>query len=414
MKKPELLAPAGDLEKLKVAVAFGADAVYLGGKNYGLRAKAKNFEDAELEQGLLYAHERGVKVYVTVNIFAHNDDLIGLDEYLSCLEKLGIDGVLVSDPGIFLTAKRTLKHTEIHISTQANNTNYLSATFWAQQGAKRVVLARELSLSEIKTIREKIPPELELEAFVHGAMCISYSGRCLISNYMNGRNANKGECTHPCRFKYKLYSDSYLIEEETRPGELFPVYEDERGSYIFNSKDLCMIRYIPELLASGLDSLKIEGRMKTPYYVGVVVKAYREALDDYFASPALYESKKETYMAELLKTSHRSYTTGFYCGKPNENEHNYASGSYTKDWDFVGIVKGYDPVSGFALVEQRNKFVVGDTLDILKQKGENISILLEDMYTCEGIPVNAAPHAQQLLKIKLGEVQEFDMLRLKR
>ncbi len=403
--KPELLAPAGDLEKLKIAVTYGADAVYLGGKNYGLRAKSKNFDDGQMKEGVSFAHERGAKVYVTANIFAHNADLDGLPEYFKWLEDLKIDGILVSDPGIFRIAQKVLKHTDIHISTQANNTNYESAMFWRELGAKRLVLARELTFAEIAETRRALPEDFQLEAFVHGAMCISYSGRCLLSNYMTHRDANKGQCSHPCRFNYHLV-------EEKRPGEYYPVYEDEGGTYIFNSKDLCMIHRLDDLIPLGLHSLKIEGRMKTAYYVGAVVKAYREAIDDYFADPELYRSKVEYYLEQLKKTSHRDFTTGFYDGRPDQNEHNYLSSSYVRSWDFVGMVKSYDPQEKIALVEQRNKFSVGDKIEFFTAKGSGFPQIITQLFDVNGNPIESAPHAQQLIRIKTDQpVAPFDMLR---
>jgi putative protease len=288
-KKPELLIPASSLEVLKTAVIFGADAVYIGGEAFGLRAKAKNFSSEEMAEGVAFAHAHGVKVYVTANILAHNYDLEGARKYFAELRDMKPeqpDALIISDPGMFMIAKEVWPQVEVHISTQANNTNYETYLFWWKLGAKRVVSARELSLVEIKGIREKIPTEMEIESFVHGAMCISYSGRCLLSNFFTGRDANRGACTHPCRWKY-------AVVVETRPGEYLPVYENERGTYIFNSKDLCMIEHIPELVEAGIDSLKIEGRMKTALYVATVARTYRKAIDDYFADPELYEKNMD-------------------------------------------------------------------------------------------------------------------------
>ena len=405
MKKVELLAPAGDLEKLKIAVSYGADAVYLGGSNFGLRAKAKNFDSGEMKEGIEFAHENGAKVYVTCNIFAHNEDFEKMGEYFSELEKLGADAILVADPGVFALARKVIPNMDIHISTQANNTNYNSALFWHGLGAKRIVMARELSLAEIRGIKDNIPEELEIESFVHGAMCISYSGRCLLSNYLTGRDANKGECAHPCRWKYK-------VVEETRPNEYMPIIEDERGTYIFNSKDLCMIEYIPQLIDAGIYSMKIEGRIKTSYYVGTIVKAYREAIDDYLKDPELYEKKREYYLEEVTKASYRGFTRGFYFGKPSSEDQVYTSSSYIRNYDFVGMIEGYDSETGIADVEQRNKFVKGEKIEIVRAKGENFEITIDEMYDNDGNAVTQAPHPQQKLKVKIGrEVGRFDMMR---
>lgn len=404
-KKPELLAPAGDLEKLKIAINYGADAVYLGGESFGLRAKAKNFTPEEMARGIAYAHERGAKVYVTANIFAHNGDFSGMDDFFKGLYNMGADGVLVSDPGVFALVRETAPKLTVHISTQANNTNYRSAEFWKKLGAKRIVAARELSLGEIAEITSA--SDIEVEAFVHGAMCISYSGRCLLSAYFTGRDANRGACTHPCRWKY-------YISEATREGEYLPVEEDERGTYIFNSKDLCMIEHIPELIKAGICSFKIEGRMKTAYYCAVVVKAYREAIDDWIKDPELYESKKGYYLSELEKASYRGFTTGFFFGKPQKEAQVYTSSAYIKNYDFVGIVREYYPERGEALIEQRNKFQKGDIVEFLRAGEENFSQKLESITDCEGADRDSAPHAQELLVIKVAkEVRPMDIMRRK-
>ena len=404
-KKIELLAPAGDLEKLKIAVLYGADAVYLGGTSFGLRAKAKNFDYEQMKEGIEFAHEHGAKVYVTCNIFAHNEDFDELPAYLKELEELGADAILVADPGVFAVARKTVPNMDIHISTQANNTNYHTALFWKDMGAKRIVMARELSLKEIKGISENIPEDLEIEAFVHGAMCISYSGRCLLSNYLSGRDANKGACSHPCRWQY-------YVTEKTRPNEYMPIVEDDRGTYIFNSKDLCMIEHIPELIDAGIMSLKIEGRIKTCFYVGTVVRAYREAIDDYLRDPALYESKKEHYLREAAKASYRGFTTGFYYGKPNENEQIYTTSSYIRTYDFIGMVIDYDSESGFAVIEQRNKFVVGDKVEFLRHNGEIFEMTVTEMYNEDGERIEEAPHPQQIVRLKVDKpVEKFDMMR---
>ncbi|MCQ4935809.1 MULTISPECIES: peptidase U32 family protein [Anaerotignum] len=406
MNKPELLAPAGDLEKLKIAVLYGADAVYIGGEAYGLRAKAKNFDLDTMAEGIQFAHDHGAKVYITANIFAHNADFEGMAEYFKAVEKIGADALIISDLGVFSVAKEAVPNMEIHVSTQANNTNYMSAGMWYKLGAKRVVIARELSFGEVKQIRENIPEDMDIEAFVHGAMCISYSGRCLLSNYLSGRDANKGACSHPCRWKYHLV-------EETRPGEYMPIEENERGTYIYNSKDLCMIEHIPDILESGIMSLKIEGRMKTPFYVGTVVKAYRQAIDDYMTSPDLYREKLPQYLEEVSKASHRDYTEGFYYEKPNGNQQIYNSNTYIRGFDFVGMVQeNSNPETGIAIVEQRNKFSVGDTIEVMPAKGNAFTMKVSKMWDADGNPVESAPHPQQILQILFDRpVKKYDMLR---
>jgi len=405
-RKVELLAPAGDLEKLKIAVLYGADAVYIGGEEYGLRAKAKNFTEEQMKEGINFAHEHGAKVYVTANIYAHNSDFDGMADYFKKIEKLGADALIISDLGVFSVAREAVPNMEIHVSTQANNTNYRSANMWYNLGARRVVVARELSMNEIHTVREKIPADMDIEAFVHGAMCISYSGRCLLSNYLSSRDANKGECVHACRWKY------YLVEE-TRPGQYMPVVENERGTYIYNSKDLCMIDRIPDLVENGVQSFKIEGRMKTPFYVGTVVKAYRQAIDDYMKDPALYESRKEYYIEEVSKASHREYTTAFYYGKPSGNEQVYTNNSYIRDYDFIGMVEeDYSEETGCAVVMQRNKFEVGEEIEVMPAKGDSWKMTVEKMWNEDGEEVMSAPHPQQILKVKFDKpVKKFDMLR---
>lgn len=406
-KKIELLAPAGDLERLKVAVLYGADAVYLGGNAFGLRAKAKNFDIEQMEEGIIYAHKHGVKVYVTCNIFAHNADINSdrLSNYLKELERINADGVIVADPGVFSIVRETVPNMEIHISTQANTTNYQTAKFWKSLGATRVVMAREMSLKEIKAMSDNLNGSMEIEAFVHGAMCMAYSGRCLLSNYLSNRDANKGACSQSCRWKYK-------VVEETRPNEYYPIEEDERGTYIFNSKDLCMIEYIPELIESGIYSFKIEGRVKTAYYVGSVIKAYREAIDDYLKDPYLYESKKGYYLEEVKKSSYRGYTTGFFLNKPKEDAQIYTTNSYVRTYDFAAIVKEYDKNTGFAIIEQRNKFVIGEEVEFLTTKGKNFIQKVEEMYDMEGNSITEAPHPQQIIKLKVDkDVSPFDMMR---
>ena len=336
---------------MKVAVLFGADAVYIGGEVFGLRAKAKNFTMEEMAEGIRFAHEHGVKVYVTANILAHNDDLEGVEAYFQDLKKIGPDALIISDPGVYTIAEKVCPEIERHISTQANNTNYATYLFWHKLGAKRVVSARELSLEEIRQIRAHIPDDLEIETFVHGAMCISYSGRCLLSNYFTGRDANRGACTHPCRWKY-------AVMEESRPGEYLPVYENERGTYIFNSKDLCMIGHIPELMESGIDSFKIEGRMKTALYVATVARTYRKAMDDYLEDPALYEKNLPWYMEQIGVSTNRRFTTGFFYGKPGSDAQIYDSNTYVKDYTYLGIA-GEKNAEGLYRLEQKNKFSVG-------------------------------------------------------
>ncbi len=405
IQKPELLAPAGDLEKLKIAVLYGADAVYIGGEAYGLRAKAKNFDMEKMKEGIDFAHAYGVKVYVTANIYAHNADFEGMADYFKQVEKIGADAVLISDLGVFSVAKEAAPNLEIHVSTQANNTNYKSAQMWHQLGAKRSVVARELSLKEIKQIRQNIPQDMEIEAFVHGAMCISYSGRCLLSNYLSGRDANKGACAHPCRWKYHLV-------EETRPGEYMPIEENERGTYIYNSKDLCMLEHIPDLVDAGVVSLKIEGRMKTPFYVGTVIKAYRMAIDDYFESDEKYYKNIPLYMQEVSKASHRDYTTAFYYEKPDGNQQVYTNNSYIREYDFIGMIKQNSDECNCAIVEQRNKFSVGEVIEVMPAKGNSFSMKVETMWNEQGEKILSAPHPQQILKVQFDRpVKEFDMMR---
>ncbi len=404
-KKPELLVPASSLEVLKTAVMFGADAVYIGGEAFGLRAKAKNFTSAEMAEAILFAHEFDVKVYVTANILAHNSDLEGARNYFAELKQLKPDALIISDPGMFMIAKEVCPEIDIHISTQANNTNYQTYRFWHQQGAKRVVSARELSLEEIRQIRDQIPDEMEIESFVHGAMCISYSGRCLLSSYFTGRDANQGACTHPCRWKY-------AVVEETRPGEYFPVYENERGTYIFNSKDLCMIEHIPELVSAGIDSFKIEGRMKTALYVACVARTYRKAIDDYFESEQKYHENMAWYKAEIAKCTYRQFTTGFYFGKPDEHTQIYDSNTYVNEYVYLGTVESIDE-RGFAKFEQRNKFCVGDTIELMKPDGRNMETRVLSMYNDEGEAVESCPHSKQILYVELAEKPEpYDLMRV--
>lgn len=407
MKVPELLAPAGDLEKLKVAVAYGADAVYIGGKRLSLRALAGNFELDEIREGVEYAHGYGRRVYVALNIFAHNQDLNGVEDYVRFLEDVGVDAVIVSDPGMLSIVKEVAPDMEIHLSTQANTTNWRSASFWHSQGVKRIIMARELSLNEIKAIRDKVPDTLELEVFVHGAMCISYSGRCLLSNYLAGRDSNRGACAHPCRWKY------YLMEEK-RPGEYLPVMEDERGTYILNSKDLCMLPYIRELISAGVDGFKIEGRMKSSYYVAVTVKAYRQELDRYKADPQGYRFDPLS-LEEVKKASHRPFTTGFYFGIPQSEAQEYHSSQYIRQYDFIGMVLDYDVEKGMALVEQRNPFKKGDKAEVLRPNGEPLRYAIDQMFDIDGQPIDSAPHPQQKVYIPMPyRLERYSMLRRER
>lgn len=436
-RRPELLIPASSLEVLKTAVIFGADAVYVGGEAFGLRAKAKNFSPEEMAEGIAFAHARQVKVYVTANILAHNCDLEGARDYFEELRDMKpepCDALIISDPGMFALAREVWPEADIHISTQANNTNYLTYLFWWRQGARRVVSARELTLCEIRDIRDRIPREMEIESFVHGSMCISYSGRCLLSNYFTGRDANQGSCTHPCRWKY-------AVVEETRPGEYLPVYENERGTYIFNSKDLCMIEHIPELLKAGIDSFKVEGRMKTALYVAAVARTYRKAIDDCLASEDIYRSNMEWYRAEIAKCTYRQYSTGFYFGRPDENNQIYDNSTYVNEYVYLGLVEevraernccgnGDMPVADggsrqpedkgaadggmLACIRQKNKFAVGDAIEIMKPDGRNVPVTVEAMYNGEGEAVESCPHAGQVIRLKLSETPEaYDILRRK-
>ena len=407
MRKIELLVPASNLEVLKIAVIFGADAVYIGGEAFGLRAKAKNFTLAEMAEGIAFAHAHNVKVYVTANILAHNYDLNGVRTYFEELNNMKPDrpdGLIIADPAIFMLAKEICPDIERHISTQANNTNYGTFNFWHQMGAKRVVTARELSLREIKEIRENIPEDMDIETFIHGAMCISYSGRCLLSNYFTGRDANKGACTHPCRWKYS-------VMEEKRPGEYFPVYENERGTYIFNSKDLCMIEHIPDLIGAGIDSYKIEGRMKTALYVATVARTYRKAIDDYLESPEKYEQNMPWYLDQISNCTYRQFTTGFFYGKPSEETQIYDNNTYEKGYTYLGIV-GTRNEDGLYRIEQRNKFSVGEVIEVMKPNGENIEVTVKRLIDEDGKEMESCPHPQQVFYVDLGmELNEYDILR---
>ena len=419
MKKPELLIPASSLEVLKTAVIFGADAVYIGGEAFGLRAKAKNFTQVDMAQGIAFAHEYGVRVHVTANILAHNYDLEGARDYFRELKELKPDALIIADPGMFTLAREICPEIDIHVSTQANNTNYMTYQFWQRLGAKRVVSARELSLREIREIREHVSDDLEIESFIHGAMCISYSGRCLLSSYFTGRDANHGACTHPCRWKY-------AVVEETRPGEYMPVYENERGTYIFNSKDLCMIEHIPEMIDAGINSFKIEGRMKTALYVATVARTYRKAIDDYLESEEKYRANMDWYLAEISKCTYRQFTTGFYFGKPDENTQIYDNNTYVNEYIYLGIVGSLEPEPGVgqgtsgrdgrsmcARIEQRNKFCVGDSIEIMKPDGSNVPVRVLAMYDEQGQAVQSCPHSRRIIDVCLSVVpQIYDILRV--
>lgn len=409
MRKVELLVPANSLEVLKVAVIYGADAVYIGGEEYGLRAGAKNFNMAEMAEGIAYAHAHGVKVYVTANIIAHNCDLDGVRAYLrelSEMEPERPDALIIADPAVFAIAGEVCPEIDRHISTQANNTNYGTFRFWHSLGAKRVVSARELTLAEIRQIREHIPEELEIETFVHGAMCISYSGRCLLSNYFTGRDANRGACTHPCRWKY-------AVQEETRPGEYLPVYENERGTFLFNSKDLCMVGHLPDLMEAGIDSFKIEGRMKTALYVATVARTYRRAMDDYLQSPRKYEEHMPWYMEQITACTYRQYSTGFFYGKPSEEMQIYDNSTYERGYTYLGLV-GTENEKGWHRVEQKNKFSVGDEIEVMKPDGRDLAVTVRAMEDEEGNPMESCPHARQVFYVDVGtELAEYDILRRK-
>jgi putative protease len=404
MKKIELLAPAGNMEKLRMAVLYGADAVYLAGEKFGLRTASDNFTFEEIKEAVDFAHKRGVKVYLTMNIIPHNEDLKDADSFVERAAATGIDAVIVSDPGMLSIIKRTAPGLGIHVSTQANITNTESVKFWHSVGASRVVLARELSLADIRQIRDNCTEDMELEAFVHGAMCISYSGRCLLSNYMVGRDANMGDCAQPCRWKYHLV-------EEKRPGEYFPIQEDSRGTFIFNSKDLCMIRHIPELISSGVTSFKIEGRVKSSFYVATVVKAYRDAIDAYYVDNESY-TIDEKWFEEISKVSNRDFTTGFFFKKPGPEDHNYKTSSYIRNYDFVGVVKGYDNENKMVIIEQRNRFRLGDTIEVMPPKGQVFEFVVNEMYDNEGNAIEVAPHPKMVVRIPMEPLPDDAILRI--
>lgn len=398
----EVLSPAGNMDKLKMAIRYGADAVYCAGQSFGLRASSSNFSNEELKEAVEFVHSHGKKIYVTCNIIPHNEDLVGLEDYLKFLESIHVDAIIVADLGIFLLAKRVAPNLERHVSTQANTTNYLTTEFWKEQGATRVVVAREVSIADIKTMKEAA--DIEIEAFVHGAMCISYSGRCLLSNYFTTRDANRGQCTQACRWKYSLV-------EENRPGEYYPIEEDQHGTYIFNSKDLCLLKYIPDLVEAGVDSLKIEGRMKSVHYAATVTKVYREAVDSYLADPEHYEVKPE-WIEELEKISHRPYTEGFSVEKPDETAQNYGQSSNTQTHDFIGLVEGYNAEEGYAYLEQRNNFKVGDEVEFCQPHGELVHHVITKMTDEEGNEITVAPHPQMKVRLYIDTpLEEYAMMR---
>lgn len=404
MQNIELLAPAGDLERLKTAFVYGADAVYIGGEIFGMRSAAKNFNKEDMAEGIKFAHERGKRVFVTVNIIPRNEEFEQLEAYLKELDEIGVDAVIVSDPGVFSVVKKVIPNMEIHISTQASTTNSFAASFWYNQGAKRVVMARELSFKEIKELRDNTPEDMDIEAFIHGAMCMSYSGKCVISNYTTGRDANRGACAQSCRWKYTL------VEEQDN-GEYKKVLDDVDAEFFFNTKDMCMIEYIPEIIESGINSFKIEGRMKTAYYVATTVRAYRIAIDEYLKDPENWKFNP-MWLEELKKGSHRHFSTGFYLDKTSTKDQNYESASYVRNYDFIGVVRGHDEETGLPIVEQRNRMFVGDKIEIIGPGKETVHATILEMYNEEGESIESAPHAKQIVKMKLDvEVEEYYMLR---
>ncbi len=400
---PKILAPAGNLEKLIMAVEYGADEVFFAGKTMGLRAGSKNFDSDDLEKGIEYCHKHGVNSNITVNIVPHENDLKGFEEYLKYLQKIGADALIASDAGVIDIIKQTTPDMKIHLSTQANTTNSSAANFWYKQGVKRIVLARELSFTEIEEMIKNTPKDLEFEAFVHGAMCISYSGRCLLSSFMTGRYSNKGDCAQPCRWKYN-------IVEEKRPGEYFPIEENDEGTFIFNSKDLCMVEYMQKFIDLGITALKIEGRMKSEYYTANAVKAYKNAL----LEVKEYGEKADLryWKEELEKASYRDYTYGFYLGNPYENGQLYTSSSYIRTYDVVAIVRDYDKATQTATLEQRNKFNEGDILEAFGPVGRHFEIVANDMRNIKGEKIDSAPHPQELIQMKIEkEVAPYYIIR---
>ncbi len=399
-KKAELLAPAGDMERLRMAVLYGADAVYLAGTSFGMRAFAGNFTPEEMRQAVQFAHEHGVRVHVTINTMPRNDEIVHLPAHLEQLQDAGVDALIVADLGAFTMAGKYAPSCERHISTQASIANYVTANAWYDLGAKRVILARELSLEDIREIREKTPQDLEIEAFVHGAMCVSYSGRCLLSNYMTGRDSNRGACAQPCRYQY------YLMEEK-RPGEYFPVFEDDKGTYIMNSRDMCMIDHVDDLLSVGLDSLKIEGRAKSAYYAAIVTGAYRHAID----AAAAGESLDPVWREEVERVSHRHYATGFYYGQPGQ----YVDNSrYIREWQVIALVMDCDE-TGMATLTLRNKFMAGDEIEVVGPNTKPIAFVAGEMVDQEGNTLQEVYNPQMVFKMQLPcQVPAWSILRIAR
>lgn len=402
---PKLLAPAGSMDKLIMAVEYGADEIYFAGKSMGMRAGSKNFTDKDLEKAVEYCHDHGKNANITVNITPHNDDLKGFEDYIKYLSKIGTDALIVADPGTIEIVKQTAPNMRIHLSTQANTTNYHTANFWYKQGVNRIVLARELTFNEIEEIIKKTPDDLEFETFVHGAMCMSHSGRCLMSSFMTGRHSNKGDCAQPCRWKYH-------VVEEKRPGEYYPIVEDDEGTFIFNSKDMCLIEHMQKFVDIGVKAVKIEGRMKSEYYTAITVRSYRNALDETLKPEA--ERNTEYWKQEVEKTSHRDFSYGFYLGNPYKDGQLYTSSSYIRTYDVVGIIKDYDKETGIATVEQRNKFSEGDMLECFGPKGKHFELTAFDLTDDKGNKIESAPHAQQIVKMKTPqEVAPYFILRKK-
>lgn len=402
-QKVELLAPAGDMERLEAAVKFGADAVFMAGDSFGLRANAKNFNRDAMIEAVKYAHDNGVRVHITMNIVPHDEDMHGIEDYLKFLEEVGVDALIISDPGIFSIAKE-LTNIDLHVSTQASVTNTATVNFWYNMGAKRVILARELSLEEIIEIRNNTPKDLEIEVFVHGAMCISYSGRCLLSNYMTGRDANRGDCAQACRWKYS-------IQEENRPGEYYPIEEDGSGTYIMNSKDLCLIDELDKLIDAGINSFKIEGRMKTAFYVATVIRSYRQVIDAYYEGDYSKETVQK-YFNELEKASHRHYTKGFFYEKPDINAQIYENSSYIRKYDFIGRVLEYNPETKEAIVEQRNRFFLGDEIEIFGNTKDYFDFKIDNMRDSKGEKIEVANKPKEKIYITIDlPLEEGDMLR---
>ena len=396
-KKPELLAPAGDMERLKMAVLYGADAVYLAGTSFGMRSFAGNFSPEELPKAVQYAHDHGVKVHVTVNTMPRNNELTGLPEHLERLNDCGVDALIIADLGVFRAAEKYAPRCERHMSTQVSIANYSCANAWFELGAKRVVLARELSLEEIRIIRQNTPKELELETFAHGAMCVSYSGRCLLSNYMTGRDSNRGACAQPCRYQYALM-------EEKRPGEYFPVFEDEKGTYIMNSRDMCMIDHIDDLMDAGVDCLKIEGRAKSAYYAAIVTGAYRHVIDDVAAGREV----DPVWRDEVEHVSHRRYATGFFYGQPGQY---YQNSRYIRDWQVCAIVMDCDE-NGLATLSLRNKFSAGDEVELVGPDLRPFSLKVPMMRDAEGNPLEQPRNPQMVFKMQLPHpVPEMSIVR---